>query len=104
MARKRFIARISIPGTGTRIKFGPVSADVTINVARDIDLVSVIGAASVEELKFEVESSAFAGINASSVMVGVDHPECFAARAGHAGTKVESPLRLLPCLAELQPA
>jgi molybdopterin-binding protein len=66
-------ARNTIPGKVTHIKLGPVSAEVTINVAPGIDIVSVISTTSAEELKLKVGSSAFAVIKASSVMVGVDH-------------------------------
>ncbi len=66
-------ARNNIPGTITGIKVGPVSAEVTINVAPGIDIVSVISAASVATLDLKVGTHAFAVIKASSVMVGVDH-------------------------------
>ena len=66
-------ARNSIPGTVSHIKLGPVSAEVTINVAPGIDVVSVISAASVAALNLKVGTHAFAVIKASSVMVGVDH-------------------------------
>ena len=66
-------ARNSIPGKVTHIKLGPVSAEVTINVAPGIDIVSVISTTSAEELKLKVGVPAYAVIKASSVMVGVDH-------------------------------
>ena len=66
-------ARNNIPGTITSVKVGPVSAEVTINVAPGIDIVSVISAASVAALDLKVGAHAFAVIKASSVMVGVDH-------------------------------
>ena len=66
-------ARNSIAGTVTHIKLGPVSAEVTINVAPGIDIVSVISTTSAEELKLKVGAKAFAVIKASSVMVGVEH-------------------------------
>ena len=66
-------ARNSIPGTITKLKLGPVSAEVTINVGSGIDIVSVISTASAEELKLKVGAKAFAVIKASSVMVGVEH-------------------------------
>lgn len=65
-------ARNNIPGIVTAIKIGPVSAEVTINVAPGIDVVSVISAASAESLKLRVGAKAYAVIKASSVMVGVD--------------------------------
>jgi len=66
-------ARNSIPGKVTHLKLGPVSAEVTINVAPGIDIVSVISTASAQELKLKVGAPAFAVIKASSVMVGVEH-------------------------------
>jgi molybdopterin-binding protein len=66
-------ARNNIPGTVTAVKVGPVSAEVTINVAPGIDIVSVISAASVAALNLKVGARAYAVIKASSVMVGVDH-------------------------------
>lgn len=66
-------ARNNIPGKVINIKLGPVSAEVTINVAPGIDIVSVISTTSAEELKLNVGTPAFAVIKASSVMVGVEH-------------------------------
>jgi molybdopterin-binding protein len=50
-----------------------VSAEVTINVAPGIDIVSVISAASVDHLKLKAGAEAYAVIKARNVMVGVDH-------------------------------
>ena len=66
-------ARNALPGKVTNIKLGPVSAEVTINVAPGIDIVSVISTASAEELKLKSGTKAYAVIKASSVMVGVEH-------------------------------
>jgi molybdopterin-binding protein len=66
-------ARNTFPGTVTALKIGPVSAEVTLNVAPGIDVVSVISSASAADLKLKVGAHAFAVIKASSVMVGVDH-------------------------------
>jgi molybdopterin-binding protein len=66
-------ARNNIPGTVAHLKLGPVSAEVTINVAPGIDIVAVISTASAEDLKLKVGSPAFAVIKASSVMVGAEH-------------------------------
>jgi molybdopterin-binding protein len=66
-------ARNSIPGRITNVKLGPVSAEVSINVAPGIDIVSVISAASAQDLKLQAGMSAYAVIKASNVMVGVDH-------------------------------
>ena len=69
----RTSARNNIPGTITNIKLGPVSAEVTLNVAPGIDVVSVISATSATDLKLRTGMRAFAVIKASSVMVGVEH-------------------------------
>ncbi len=69
----RTSARNNIPGKITNVKLGPVSAEVTINVAPGIDVVSVISATSAADLKLKVGMPAFAVIKASSVMVGVEH-------------------------------
>jgi molybdopterin-binding protein len=66
-------ARNNIPGKVTHVKLGPVSAEVTINVAPGIDIVSVISTTSAEELKLKVGAPAYAVIKASSVMIGVEH-------------------------------
>lgn len=65
-------ARNAIPGTVTNVKLGPVSAEVTINVAPGIDIVSVISTASAQHLKLANGVRAVAIIKASSVMVAVD--------------------------------
>jgi molybdopterin-binding protein len=66
-------ARNNIAGTVIDIKVGPVSAEVTINVAPGIDIVSVITADSVADLELKKGMKVFAVIKASSVMVGVEH-------------------------------
>lgn len=65
-------ARNNIPGTVTGVKMGPVSAEVTINVAPGIDIVSVISAGSAQTLKLAAGAKVFAVIKASSVMVGTE--------------------------------
>ena len=42
-------ARNTIPGTVRNVKLGPVSAEVTINVASGIGIVAVISTASADE-------------------------------------------------------
>jgi molybdopterin-binding protein len=65
-------ARNSLPGTVTSVKLGPVSAEVTINVAPGIDVVAVISATSAQQLGLKTGAKAYAVIKASNVMVGVD--------------------------------
>jgi molybdopterin-binding protein len=69
----RISARNTIPGTIAKVKVGPVSAEVTINVAPGIDIVSVISATSAADMKLQPGMRAYAVIKASSVMVGVEH-------------------------------
>ena len=64
-------ARNAIPGKVKKVKVGPVSAEVTIEVAKGIDIVSVISATSAKALKLKKGKSAWAIIKASNVMVGV---------------------------------
>jgi len=66
-------ARNSFPGKITAVRLGPISAEVTINIAPGIDIVSVISASSAQSLGLAVGKPAYAVIKASSVMVGVDH-------------------------------
>jgi molybdopterin-binding protein len=69
----RISARNTFPGKVTAVKLGPVSAEVTVNIAPGIDVVSVISATSAQNLELAVGKPAFAVIKASSVMIGVDH-------------------------------
>jgi molybdopterin-binding protein len=64
-------ARNAIPGKIKKVKLGPVSAEVTIEVAKGIDVVSVISATSAKALKLKKGKAAWAIIKASNVMVGV---------------------------------
>ena len=66
-------ARNNIPGKVTHVKLGPVSAEVTINVAPGIDIVSVISTTVRGTARAQSRPPAYAIIKASSVMVGVDH-------------------------------
>jgi molybdopterin-binding protein len=69
----RISARNTIPGTIVNVKLGPVTAEVTINVAPGIDIASVISATSASDMKLKPGMRAYAVIKASSVMVGVEH-------------------------------
>jgi len=66
-------ARNAFPGRITEVKLGPVSAEVIVNIAPGIDVVSVISATSAQSMGLAVGKPAFAVIKASSVMIGVDH-------------------------------
>ena len=66
-------ARNAFPGRITEVKLGPISAEVTVNVAPGINIVSVISASSAQSLGLAIGKPAFAVIKASSVMIGGDH-------------------------------
>ena len=66
-------ARNTFPGKVSAVKLGPVSAEVTVNIAPGVDVVSVISATSAQSLGLAVGKPAYAVIKASSVMIGVDH-------------------------------
>jgi len=66
-------ARNNFSGKITEVKIGPISAEVKVNIAPGIDVVSVISASSAQSLGLAVGKPAYAVIKASSVMIGVDH-------------------------------
>ena len=65
-------ARNSLPGTIRKIDRGAVNAEVTIEVAPGITIVSIITLDAVKNLALREGGKAYAVIKASSVMVGVD--------------------------------
>ena len=65
-------ARNTLPGTVRSIDEGSVNAEVTIELAPNLTIVSIITLDSLKTLKLKVGSKAYAVIKASSVMVGVD--------------------------------
>lgn len=68
----RTSARNSLPGIVRKIEMGAVNAEVTLEIAPGINIVSMITADSVATLGLKEGQKAFAVIKASSVMVGVD--------------------------------
>ena len=68
----KFSARNSFPGTIRTLVRGPVSTEVTIRIAKGIDIVSVITSSSAKRLKLRKGVRAHALIKADSVIVGVD--------------------------------
>lgn len=64
--------RNSFVGTITKLIRGPVSTEVTIRVARDVEIVSVITTQSAKRLKLKKGQRAHALIKADNVIVGVD--------------------------------
>jgi molybdopterin-binding protein len=65
-------ARNTLPGTIRKIEMGAVNAQVTIEVAPGINIVSIITVEAVETLSLAEGKRAYAVIKASSVMVGID--------------------------------
>jgi molybdopterin-binding protein len=65
-------ARNTLPGTIRKIEMGAVNAQVTIEVAPGINVVSIITVDAVENLSLAEGKRVYAVIKASSVMVGID--------------------------------
>jgi molybdopterin-binding protein len=65
-------ARNALAGTIRKIELGAVNAEVTLELAPDLTIVSIITIDAVEGLKLKVGERAYAVIKASSVMIGVD--------------------------------
>ena len=65
-------ARNTLPGTIRKIEMGAVNAQVTIEVAAGINIVSIITVDAVENLSLAEGKRVYAVIKASSVMVGID--------------------------------
>ena len=65
-------ARNQFTGTIREITKGPVSTEVTIEIAPGIRVVAVISTRSAETLGVKVGNPAYALIKASSVIVAVD--------------------------------
>ncbi len=65
-------ARNTLPGTIRKIEMGAVNAQVTIEVAPGINMVSIITVDAVENLSLAEGKRVYAVIKASSVMVGID--------------------------------
>ena len=65
-------ARNSLPGIVRSIEEGAVNAEVTLELAPGIKVVSIITLDAVKGLGLKVGDRAYAVIKASSVMVGKD--------------------------------
>ena len=68
----RLSTRNSFAGTIKGIKRGPVSTEVTIQVAKGVEIVSVITTNSAKRLKLKKGQRAHAFIKADHVIVGVE--------------------------------
>ncbi|MGE4553193.1 MAG: molybdopterin-binding protein [Desulfovibrionaceae bacterium] len=65
-------ARNLIPGTVKNIVIGLVNAEVTLEVAPGVEIVSVITKSSVERMGLKAGSKVNAMVKASSVMIAAD--------------------------------
>jgi len=65
-------ARNSLPGVVKQVKTGSVNAEVTVELAPGLTIVSVITLDAVKSLGLKKGKIAYAVIKASSVMIGVD--------------------------------
>lgn len=65
-------ARNLIPGTIKEITMGPVNAEIVVEVAPGIEVVSVITAHSVKAMELKVGSVVKAMVKASNVMLVTD--------------------------------
>ena len=68
----RLSTRNSFAGTIKGIKRGPVSTEVTIQVAKGVEIVSVITTNSAKRLKLTKGQRAHAFVKADHVIVGVE--------------------------------
>ncbi len=65
-------ARNVLPGKVVSIVRGPVTTEVTLEIAEGVQIVSTITSSSAESLKLVEGGKAYGVIKASSVMVGTD--------------------------------
>jgi molybdopterin-binding protein len=65
-------ARNTLPGVVRKIAEGAVNAEVTLEIAPNLHIVSIITLDAVKSLHLKVGERAYAIIKASSVMVGTD--------------------------------
>ncbi|HTP94746.1 MAG TPA: TOBE domain-containing protein [Burkholderiales bacterium] len=65
-------ARNALAGTVSNIVKGPVSTEVTLAIARGLNIVSVISTQSARNLKLKKGMRAMAVVKATSVMIAVE--------------------------------
>jgi molybdopterin-binding protein len=65
-------ARNTLAGVVRKIEEGAVNAEVTLEIAPGIQIVSVVTLDAVRSLRLKPGDRAYAVIKASSVMVGID--------------------------------
>jgi molybdate transport system regulatory protein len=68
----KFSARNQLKGKVKSIKHGPVSTEVVITVAKDVEITSVITETAAKELGLKTGSAVYAVIKASNVILAVD--------------------------------
>ena len=68
----RLSARNILKGKISRVKKGPISSVVTIEVAPGVEIVATVTAESSSAMKLKKGQAAYAVIKSSSVLVGVD--------------------------------
>jgi molybdopterin-binding protein len=66
-------ARNTVKGTVKKLVMGAVNAEVTLEIAPGIELVSIITKSSAEKLSLAEGGEAFAVIKSSDVMIAVEH-------------------------------
>ena len=65
-------ARNTLPGVVKQVKPGAVNAEVTLELAPGLTIVSIITLEAAKSLKLKKGKIAYAVIKASSVIIGVD--------------------------------
>lgn len=68
-------ARNVFKGTVKAIKKGSVNAEVVVQIAPGVEIVSIITLESLKTLGLKKGGEAYAVVKASSVMIGVPHSE-----------------------------
>jgi molybdopterin-binding protein len=65
-------ARNNLPGVVTKVKPGAVNAEITLELAPGLEVVSIITLDAVKKLGLKKGKIAYAVIKASSVIIGID--------------------------------
>jgi molybdopterin-binding protein len=65
-------ARNTLPGIVRKVEEGAVNAEITIELAANLSVVSIITRDAARNLRLKPGDRAYAVIKASSVMVGID--------------------------------
>jgi molybdopterin-binding protein len=65
-------ARNKLPGIVKKVKPGAVNAEITLELAPGLEVVSVITLDAVKSLRLKKGKIAYAVIKASSVIIGID--------------------------------